>query len=592
MTQVINGGRSWTGRKKRSINKGERERRVNFTKKIKVLIQIIKEYRKHFAILMFFSVAIYALLHVNPLLIRFLIDNIISQKKFELLLKFILLIFALNSCLILFRYISQRLNIKIGLQITSDKKKELFQKALRLHYEEVIKTDAGDLIYRINQDTHSIMTIISRIVYAIINSALSILIMSFIIFYLNPKIGFFAISLIPFYIWSSFHFSLKVGKKTNKLLKQWSKITEFLRETLSSLLPIKKISCGEEINRRHNLLCDKLINTSRDLRNVGVNASTISSIFSTVGNIFVLGYGSYLVIRGQFTIGSFVAIFTYVAQFFEPLQRLVDNIVELNQSSASCIRIYEIMMKKEEDYSKDSFGVIGKKIEFKNIRFRYNEQIIFKDTSFQLEKGKINIITGKSGAGKTSLFNLILKLLEKFDGRILIDEHEIREFNPLSLRKQIGIVEQEPFLLNETIRFNITLGGKYSEQKIRNVCERANLLKTIEGKEKKWDYLVGAKGDFLSVGEKQRLAIARAVIRGAKILLLDEPTSNLDYESRKVLYKTLNDLKDNVLVILITHNFSELSEKKINLYLVEKKRVRNVTLKELMKSSYFKSLKE
>lgn len=541
---------------------------------------------------MLFSVVIYALIHINPLLIRFLIDKIISQRKFELLVKFILLVVGLNSCLILFRYIGRRLNVSIGLRITNDKKKELFRKALRLHYDEIIKTDAGDLIYRINQDAHSIMTIISRIVYAIVNSALSISIMSIIIFYLNPRIGFFAISMIPLYIWSSFHFGKKVSEKTKILLERWSKITEFLRETLSSLLPIKKISCGAEINRRHNILCDELISTSKDLRNTGVNAATISSIFSTLGNIFVLGYGSYLVIRGEFSIGSFVAIFTYVAQFFDPLQRLVDNIVELNQSTTSCVRINEVMLKKEEDYSKESINIIGKKLKFKNIRFSYGNNIILDNANFQFEKGRINIITGKSGAGKTSVFNLIVKLLEKFDGSILIDENEIHKYNPISLRKQIGFVEQEPFLLNETIRFNITLGEKYTEQKVRNACKQANILQTIERKEDKWDYMVGTKGDFLSVGEKQRLAIARALIRGAKMLLLDEPTSNLDYESRKVLYKTISELKDSVLIILITHNFNELPKEDINLYLLEKNRIRSVNMEELIKSKYYISLKK
>ncbi|MDD2890318.1 MAG: ABC transporter ATP-binding protein [bacterium] len=520
-----------------------------------------------------FSVVSYVLVYINPLMIRYLIDEVIAKKDLGMLGKFIILVVGLNVALIAFRFMSQRLNIKIGLTVTNDKRKQLYKKVLRLNYKEISGTDAGDLLYRINQDAHSIMAIISRIAYSILNSVLSVVIMLGFIFYLNVKIGIFIACMIPFYVWISFHYNREIGLKTQKLLKQWSKITEFLRETLSALLPIKKISCEEVVDGQHVVLCNELTETSRDLRNTGVNASSFSSVFSFLGNVFALGVGGVLVIRGNFTMGSFVAIFSYVNQFFAPLQSLVESIVELSENVASCVRVKEIMEKEEEDYSKEGCQIRGESIELRGVDFSYGKHRVLEGANLALGKGKINVIAGKSGAGKSTVFNMVLRFLEAGRGSVYVDGKKIGEYNPKSIRQQIGVVEQEPFLFNNTIRFNISLGKNYKEEEIENVCRKVNLWGTIEKKEKKLEYVVGAGGDFLSVGEKQRLAIARALVRGAKVLLLDEPTSNLDEESRKILYKTLTELKEELLVVLITHNFNELAEGDVNFYTLEEGRI-------------------
>jgi subfamily B ATP-binding cassette protein MsbA len=291
-------------------------------------------------------------------------------------------------------------------------------------------------------------------------------------------------------------------------------------------------------------------------------ASPLSETFAGIGAAAVIFYGGYSVVQGQSTPGNFFSFMTALFMLYEPVKRLskVNNVIQ--QGIAAATRVFDVLdtlpeVKEEKDAP--ALAPVSREIEFDHVDFRYGSDgdYILNDISFRVPTGTTVAIVGSSGAGKTTLVDLLPRFYDPQNGSIRIDGRDIREVSLSSLRSQIGIVSQHTILFNDSVRANISYGmADATSEKIEEAARRANAHGFISRMRNGYETEVGEQGLMLSGGERQRIAIARALLKDAPILILDEATSALDSESEAVVQEALDALMSGRTVFVIAHRLS------------------------------------
>jgi subfamily B ATP-binding cassette protein MsbA len=290
--------------------------------------------------------------------------------------------------------------------------------------------------------------------------------------------------------------------------------------------------------------------------------SPLSEMFAGVGAAAVIFYGGYSVMNGQSTPGNFFSFMTALFMLYEPVRRLsrINNVIQ--QGIAAASRVFEVLdtlpdVKEKEDAP--DLAAIEKEIEFDHVDFRYSEQgeYILKDITFRVPLGTLVAIVGSSGAGKTTLVDLLPRFYDPQNGAIRIDGTDIRDVSLSSLRSRIGIVSQHTILFNDTVRSNIAYGmSDASKEEIEEAARRANAHGFLSRMPEGYETVIGEQGLKLSGGERQRVAIARAILKDAPILILDEATSALDTDSESVVQEALEHLMRGRTTFVIAHRLS------------------------------------
>ena len=276
---------------------------------------------------------------------------------------------------------------------------------------------------------------------------------------------------------------------------------------------------------------------------------------------FVLWYGGNDVINGVWTAGSFVAFLTAAFSLYQPLKNFSQTNSLIQLAYAGTERIFEILDEKPtitDLADARDLETFNNEIVYKNLTFHYPEKKnILTNINLTIKKGDIIAIVGPSGSGKTTISNLLMRFYDPSDGEVLIDGQNVKNFTLSSLRSHIGIVPQETLLFNESIRYNIVYGRKdATEEDILSAAKAANAYQFINRMPKGLDTMIGERGVRISGGERQRLAIARAILKNPPILVLDEATSSLDAESEKLIQEAIENLMVNRTVIMIAHRLS------------------------------------
>jgi subfamily B ATP-binding cassette protein MsbA len=279
-----------------------------------------------------------------------------------------------------------------------------------------------------------------------------------------------------------------------------------------------------------------------------------------IGVAVIIWVGGYSVIRGELTPGTFFSFMTALLMLYAPIRDLSKINLEIQEGLAAATRVFEILDTPSE--IKDEEGAIplppiSKEIDFQKITFKYDEEIVLKDISLHVKIGEVIALVGMSGAGKTSLANLLPRFYDVEKGQIFIDDYDIRKVTLKSLRDQIGLVTQQTILFNDTVRNNIAYGSlKCSDQEIMEAAKAANAHHFIQRLHQEYDTIIGEQGVKLSGGERQRISIARALLKNAPILILDEATSSLDSDSETEVQKALEALMKGRTVFVIAHRLS------------------------------------
>lgn len=462
-----------------------------------------------------------------------------------------------------FAGVQERLGGKVGFRTTHDVRSAIYNKLQELSLSFFDKHQTGALLARVNQDTGELQRLLVDFIPLTLESAFMLLGVGIILFVLSWQLTLFVfIPIVAAVIFIKTIFS-KIRTYFHRFFHRRSKLSALVNDSLSGMRVIKAF--GQE-----RLEMNKFDRKSGNYRNAGIDLTTKWSVYHPTLHFFIMSgvvivwfIGGRLVISGRMSIGSVVAYSGYLMMFYRPvftLTRMIDLVTNALSAAERVFDIIDTEPEIQEDTEAVSLEHIKGEIEFQGVTFGYNKfDPVIKDLSVKIAANEKIGLVGKSGAGKSTIINLICRLYDVDKGRILIDGIDLRKVKYADLRRQIGIVLQETFLFNGTIYDNIAYAKpNASREQIISAAIAANAHEFIIEKPDGYDTGVGERGDRLSGGEKQRIAIARAILRDPRILILDEATSSVDTETEKKIQEALSTLTTGRTTIAIAHRLSTL----------------------------------
>ena len=462
----------------------------------------------------------------------------------------------------LFVYLAARILGPIKNNIVNRFRIDLYDKILKLPIGYFTEKRKGDLMSRMTNDVNEVETSVVGTLEGWVKDPLSIIINLTVLFYLSPRLTFFILICIPI-------MGFVIGRVSRSLKKQSTRVAAKSGETISA---IDETLGGLRVIKAFNvegLLRNKFISTSNELldaRNqIGYRRDMASPMSELMGvTIFagILWFGGRLVLSDSIGINGALFL-TYMGLFYniiDPAKSISTAFSNMQKGAAAIGRIEEVLnapVTVDDNPNGKKITAFAKSIEFKNVSFLYDDAVILKNINLTIEKGKTVALVGSSGAGKSTIADLIPRFHDVSEGQILVDGINIKDYSLHSLRNQISIVTQEPILFNSSIAENIALGMTVAKpEDIIKAAKIANAQNFIEKKEQGYNTNIGDRGSKLSGGERQRLTIARAVLKNPPILILDEATSSLDTESERLVQDAINNLMNNRTSIVIAHRLS------------------------------------
>ena len=519
-------------------------------------------------------------------LVKPALDDVFLKKDMRILflLPFaIVLLFFIKG---IFDYGQAYLMNFVGLRIVANMREKLYNHLQNLSLSFFTKTPTGVLISRITNDVNLIQGAVSNAFTGLVKDAFTIMGLLGVLFYRNWKLAIIALIIFPLAIFPIKEFGKRLRKFSRKSQQRMGSITTFLHETITGNRIVKAFNMEEYEKRRfaeENERFFKII-----LKRVKIRALT-HPLMELIGGVVValiIWVGGYSVVRGDLTPGTFFSFMTALLMLYAPVRDLSKVNLEIQEGLAAAARVYELLDIAPE--IKDEEGaiplpLISKGIDFQKVTFKYGTEAVLKEISLHVKVGEVIALVGMSGAGKTSLVNLLPRFYDVEEGQILIDGIDIRKTTLKSLRDQIGLVTQQTILFNDTVRNNIAYGNvKCSEEEIIEAAKAANAYDFIQRLPQAYETVIGEQGVKLSGGERQRLSIARALLKNAPILILDEATSSLDSDSETEVQNALEYLMKGRTVFVIAHRLSTIRNAHRIIVLSDGRIVEEGTHEELM----------
>ena len=565
-------------------------------KNLKKVFNIGKKYNKHFVCFVIGSInaiiinVIYPLFAAKQLL--FIADNLYKELiGASVIILSVLLFQRLNS-----NFITKNTQYYFT-GITKDIQTMLGKEILKISTKELDKTSSGIFIQRLTSDTEKLSHIFTKGI-GYLTGILSQIGVFISVLILNWKIGiyyFITASIVTFlYI----YYSKIATKKDKEYRNQYDKVTSLTSEMIRGIRDIKMLNSKESyvntLSQNIDLASNKLFN----YRDVYRKKDTV--VWSTVAIFeFILIIILILFIENNLIApATALIVFNYHNNIYENLMERIDCLLrELKDFGLSANRVFSILEDKE--FSKEEFGdnhlsKINGDFEFKNVYFGYDENDILKDLSFKVNANETVAFVGKSGSGKTTIFSLLCKLYNINKGEILIDGNNIKDLDEYSIRNNITIISQNPYIFNMTIKDNLKLVKEdLTDKEMKEACKLACLNEFIETLPNKYDTVVGEGGVMLSGGQRQRLAIARAFIQKTEIILFDEATSALDNETQSYIQQAIDNMKKDYTILIIAHRLSTIVNADRIIVIDDGKVVGEGTHKQLLsKNKIYKKLYE
>jgi subfamily B ATP-binding cassette protein MsbA len=462
----------------------------------------------------------------------------------------------------LFVYLSFRVLAPMRNYVMTKLRSDLYAKILELPIGFFTEQRKGDIISRMSNDANEVEWSVMSTLEGLIREPLTIIITLIYLVTLSPVLSLFLLVILPVMGFIIGRVSRSLKKQSTASQEQLGTLMSILDETLGGLRVIKAFN-AEKILRGKFFQTNNTLNHIRNRMNFRRDlASPMSEFLGMLMLTCILWFGGKLVLQHESGLDA-TAFLTYIAVFYQiinPAKSLSTAFYNAQRGSAAIERIEEILQAPitvTDPPEAKKIASFNHSIEFKNVSFAYEDKIILKNINLKIEKGKTIALVGSSGAGKSSLADLVPRFHDVSTGELLIDGVNIKAYSLHSVRNLMGIVTQEPILFNDTIANNIALGvDNVSKKAIEEAAAVANALQFIQHKEEKFDSNIGDRGSKLSGGERQRLTIARAVLKNPPILILDEATSSLDTESERLVQDAINNMMQNRTSLVIAHRLS------------------------------------
>ena len=497
-----------------------------------------------------------------PALAGYALDSVINTKlELAIILCLILLLITnLNS---LFEVMMNKIYIRIQNSVCLNIKKDVINSFIDIKTEHINNESSGTFLSRINNDPILIFSAFNS-ARAAFTDILSNIFVIFYVSYLNIVLGIITlIGTILIYIIEKKAMLIYTNNRKTLSLEE-EKNMGIINETVKGIRDIKLLNLDDFFKNKTYKDIEKVNNLNKKMEDKDMNYYFIRNFCMNVFSIIISILGIYLYKFNVITLATITIIFMYKSRLFSSIISLAWCEKQIREFSLVASRIFEIIDGKK--YSKEAYGMLRieeleGKIEFKNVSFSYKKEQIIKDMSFKIMPKDTIAIVGKSGSGKSTIINLIAKMFEIDKGKILLDGYNINDLDKYTLRKNIAVISQNPYIFNTTIKENLVMTNVDASQKqIENVCKICEIHDFIMTLPKKYNTLLGEGGINLSGGERQRLAIARALLKKSKILLFDEATSALDNETQTLVQTAINNISQDYTTIIVAHRLSTIKD--------------------------------
>lgn len=537
---------------------------------------------------------------VFPQLTRKIVDNAIGEHNINLLVKLVILygILSIASVFIdiVLDYFYSKMKNKSALDLEISMLKHISK--LSGKYYSNIKT--GNLLSILDNDMFIIENFGADIIFSIIIDFSTALIALFFLIRLQFDLFLIVIVLQLILVVLQSKLTNIIADKTAEVRTDYGRIANIVQEYVSNIMNVVLARSKRKFFKSFLHKERKIIKKFIRLDMVISGNIAIARFVSTLITIAIYGFGGYKIIKGKMTLGELIAFREYTGMLIGPCINIIRSNTRIQQAKVSLDRIYSVI-DEEICIKVDNKGLRLNNTDvdsiiFKNVSFSYNsnEEKILKNINLKFKRGKTTALVGGSGCGKSTIVNLIYRLWDLDDGHIYINDTDIRDLNLLSLRKNICVLSQDLFLLDDTIRNNIVLDNKISDEKLKNICELTGLSELIDSLKLGLDTVIGERGVKLSGGQKQRLAIARALLSECPIIIFDEATSALDNISQKSIIRNIKEIVEDRIMIVIAHRLSTIDDADLIYVLEDGKVVEQGNKDELvdLKGKYFQYLSE
>ncbi len=520
-------------------------------------------YKKYFFLSLFFLLFITSITVVYPIVLQQTIDNVVLADQYELIPYISGIFFVLMFIKGIATFYHQYLGDLFGVTSVYKLREALYDKLQVLSFKYYDNARTGDIMSRLTQDVEGFRFFLSLGFAELLRIVLLILISLSVMFYYSVPLAIVTMAAMPFLALVVYRFDKRVHPAFRKIRKSMGQLNTRVQENISGMNTVKSLS-------REDFEIDRFSSSNDHYRQKYLNTAKIWSryfpLMEFIGNVCavaLLAYGGYLVISGGLTPGALVAFFSLVWYILGPLMNLGFIINLFSQAKASAERLLEILDAKEDIVEKEnaiSQPITGH-VTFNDVTLTYTEDddAALKNISFDAPPGKVIGLIGATGAGKTSITQLITRFYEPEKGEVLVDGNPVADYDLKVLRNGIGFVLQEPFLFSTTIKENIAYGNpEASNAQIIDAAKRAQAHEFIMEMPKGYDTMLGERGMGLSGGQKQRIAIARAICINPSILVLDDATSAVDMETEFKIQKALKEVMKGRTSFIIAHRISSL----------------------------------
>jgi subfamily B ATP-binding cassette protein MsbA len=534
----------------------------------------------------------------QPLITRYIIDDVILARQLGLLAKAVLLFILVVSAEKLMSLLEEFYFARFEQRVTLDIQHDLIERAVHFPKSFFDKNQTGYLMSRLSIDVEGLRWFFSNTIVYIISNTLRFLGGLGLLFYLEWRLAVVVLLLLPGIVLAMRYFSTKIQILSHQRMEQHAIVSSHFQESLASASLIKAFA--SEARAVGNLMSElkKAFHLSLEQTTVGSVANLVISAMPGIARAIVLAVGAYWVIKGQWTVGSLLAFQAYVGYVSGPAQFLATSNLELQKALAALKRVsalFDMVPEQNLGTAKRTDRLLGD-VEFKNVSFCYDErEPVLKDVSFHVKAGERAAIVGPSGVGKTTLLSLILRFYKPTGGEIYFDGLPASNYELGSLRRRIGYVSQSTRLLSDTIRENLRYGNPdATDQQVFHAASIAGIHDFISGLPLGYDTQIRENGLSLSEGQRQRISIARALIRNPDILILDEPTSALDWATEESVIRSMPSLTRGKTLFIVTNRPHILRDSDLVILLNDRRLVAAGTHQSLMETSgyYFSVVRE
>jgi subfamily B ATP-binding cassette protein MsbA len=449
---------------------------------------------------------------------------------------------------------------KVGLSTVRDLRNALYEKIISQSNRFFAERPTGELVSRVVSDADAIQAAVSVRMGDLFQETANLIVLIGFILLVNTELAFITFIVAPIIVFPIVKFGKRLRRTTRQSQERMSDIATILEETIKGVRIVKAFAMEKfEIARFHEAT-RKHLKTNLKARQTQATSSPVMELLAGTCLVLLFGYAAVRIRSGAMTQGGFISFVMALAMMYAPVKRLNKVNLAMNTALSAAERVFQMLdIPNEVQEKRDAMRLrtLGSGIRFENVSFTYGKGPVLRDINLEVRPGEMVAIVGGSGAGKSSLVNLLPRFYDVTSGRITVDGHDIRDLTLDSLRGMIGFVTQEVILFNDTVRNNIAYGRiDIGEEAIAEAARAANAAEFIEALPHRYDSLIGESGVLLSGGQRQRLAIARALLKNPPMLILDEATSALDTESERLVQQALANLMTGRTTMVIAHRLS------------------------------------